>query len=180
MYEDDDYENWGKRKLDFERYLETRPTIKEWLERISNRRLADAKSGLEFEMDDVPDDEEIFRAESRVISELYNELGDFRRYLENNYKKQLWKKDKWYPRKWMVADPAISRLLERYRFSDVLNALEEKRYNHRLKGDKYVYLFSPEGYQYGSKYKLAAFRTDADFYNAILPGLGVAQITLQK
>jgi len=105
-----------------------------------------------------------------VINKLYEKVNKLVNHIETKHHDILWKSSKpWYPRKWMLNDNKISGLLKKYRISDVLNAL-----------DKYNYLFSPTGVKHEGKYEYAAFVTDADFYKRILPGLMMAQITLQK
>ena len=136
-----------------------------WLEDAKDKFCDDNACG-----DSIDYDLEV--CESIFVSDFYAQLGDFRKYLEVNYKSQLRKKDKWYPTGWMEDDPVISRLLNKYRISDVLNALEAKRYNHRSKKYEFVYLISPEDYpedyrKYMSKYKFAYFMADADFYKTI-------------
>ncbi len=129
---------------------------------------------------DKAEKEFLFYLESKAITEFYKELENFKKYILETYPGQVWKKRLWYPRKWMLDDTQISKLLGRDRIADVLNALEEKQR-----------LFSPEGVQYKNKtknatgkrsksYSYACFITNADFYKKILPELKMAKITLQK
>lgn len=134
---------------------------------------------LEDEIEKSPDDIEICR--SRFITDFYNQLGDFRRYIEVNHKADLRRRSAWYPRDWMAKDRVISSLLEKYRIADVLNALEaSKKYDRSTGRMEYLFLVRPEGHRYRGKYEYAAIMADAAFYKTILPGLGMAQITLQK
>jgi len=129
----------------------------------------------ESPVSELHDNDDIEVCDSIVISAFYTQLGDFRKYLEANYKAQLRRKQgQWYPRKWMTEDPHISLLLEKYRICDILNTLEKKQYSRKAGKMVYSYLTPPVIGEF------ATFVANGEFYKAILPELGIAQITFQK
>lgn len=105
-----------------------------------------------------------------IINDIYKAAQKLVSLIENEHHDELKELKIWYPRKWMKNDEDVSDLLERYRISDVLNAI-----------DKYVRVHGTGIEQrYKGKYEYAAFVTDADFYERMRPMVKLEMITLQK
>jgi len=149
--------------------------LKKLLKSCIEQAREDLFDDYEGSVSELHDDNDIEVCDSLVISAFYSQLEDFRKYIEDNYKSQLRRKQgQWYPRKWMIEDRRISSILDKYKICDILNTLEKKRYSRKEGKMIYCYLTPPIIGEF------ATFIANADFYKAILPELGMAQITLQK
>jgi len=148
---------------------------------------------LEQALEDADSSEGAETIKRKFIHAWYNELEAYRNAFKDKYKNQIRQNDQCYPRKWMEDDNLISALLKKYPLIvDILNTIEARK-----NGSGHIYLLDHKGEQYkecpeikhcetwiagyGKKENpLAVFIADARFYDTILPGLGIARITLQK
>ena len=158
-----------------ENYSDDQPQYKPTREEAIQERLADEADRKKTFYDRLAElcKEEIECGEGDpewIINDIYKAIQKLAFDFEAEHHDKLKEPKKWYPRKWMLNDNTISALLERYRISDVLNAI-----------DKYVRAHGTGIEQrYKGKYEYAAFVTDADFYERMKPMVKLETITLKK
>ncbi|OPY86132.1 MAG: hypothetical protein A4E71_01757 [Smithella sp. PtaU1.Bin162] len=85
----------------------------------------------------------------------------------------------------MLDDPNIFSLIKRYKnICKILNELKEKnREGKRSKPFRYLFLLDEPPYinpQSGKRHPYVCFITNKNFYDSIIPKLGIARNTLQK
>lgn len=85
-----------KRNIDDPRIINS---LKEKLDDLFKRWLSQARNEADYDGNGEDEKEYFFHIDSRAITKFYNELGNYRKYILENYPYQVWKKDQWYPRK---------------------------------------------------------------------------------
>lgn len=134
------------------------------------------------------DDDSIFYARSEAISRFYNSLEDFKKYIRENHRQELWAKGEYYPRKWMLKDPRIRSVLERGRLLDILNFLDKSNLDRKAKETiklskgqtmpRFIESGKHEGEMIEAEYSFIL--VNAEFYEAVKKELGISKIYMQK
>lgn len=127
------------------------------------------------------DEDEQFRTKAKTITKFYNTLNDFNAYIEKNHKKELWAKGNYFPKKWMLDDPIIVQVLQKYRLIDILNYLDKHNLNpktNEYRNDLKFYTETKKGQEVAYQYSL--LQLDRDFYRQAEEALSLKQITIQK
>jgi len=155
-------------------------SLKDELDRLFKIWIDQATCWGGINEEDEADQEWLYYLECKAITDFYNTLTTYREHIEKTCLRQLGGKKLQYAPQWMIEDPAIEPLIQKYKICEILNELEKKDSRSVKTKKPFRYLFQLDEPKYHGRYPYACFITNQSFYQSILPELDIQKITLQK